>query len=81
MLFRSNAIAAGYTASTGANLLTAINFTYTMTSGTTSATTFKFRAGGEGGTSGNTTYFNGISGARKMGGVMASSIVIKEIGG
>ena len=52
-----------------------ITFTHYMTSGTTNATTFKVRAG----TNGNTTVtFNGQVQARKLGGVMASSIVITE---
>lgn len=48
---------------------------HTMVAGTTSATTFKFRAGAVGAT---TTTFNGQSGARLFGGVMASSITITE---
>ncbi len=53
-----------------------ITFTHYMTAGTTSATTFKIRAGGN---VGATLNFNGRSGARMMGGVMASSITITEI--
>jgi len=56
----------------GANQIT---FTYTMAAGTTSSTTFKVRAGTQGG---NTITFNGVSGARKFGGVMSSSITITE---
>lgn len=52
-----------------------IAFKHTMTAGTTSATTFKVRAGP---VSAATMTFNGASGARNMGGVMASSITIKE---
>lgn len=47
-----------------------------MTAGTTSSTTFRVRAGGS---TGATTSFNGQSGVRKLGGVMASSITITEI--
>lgn len=53
-----------------------IKFTYWMIAGTTSETTFKVRAGYDGAA---TTTFNGISSARKFGGVMASSIIITEI--
>ena len=62
---------------TGNQTIIALNFRYVMTSGTTSSTTFKVRAGG---TSGTTT-FNGRNTGRLFGGVMASSIVITEIGG
>ena len=48
---------------------------HTMTAGTTSATTFKVRAGMNGA---GTTTFNGTSGGRHFGGVMASSITITE---
>lgn len=51
-----------------------INFIHTMTAGTTSATTFKIR----GGSASGTTTFNGVTAARRFGGVMASSIVITE---
>jgi hypothetical protein len=47
-----------------------------MTSGTTSATTFKVRAGAN---AAGTTTFNGTAGARLFGGVMASSMVIREV--
>jgi hypothetical protein len=47
-----------------------------MDAGTTSETTFKVRAGGE---EAGTTTFNGVGGARKYGGVLASSITITEI--
>lgn len=46
-----------------------------MSAGTTSSTNFKIRAGAF--TSGTTT-FNGNAGARKLGGVMASSLTITE---
>jgi hypothetical protein len=47
-----------------------------MTSGTTSATTFRVRVGLNGA---GTITFNGRSAARQLGGVMASSIVIREV--
>lgn len=53
----------------------AIHFQHTMTAGGTSSTTFKVRAGGG---TGATMTFNGVSGARLMAGVMASSITIRE---
>ncbi len=52
-------------------------FTHYMTAGTTSETTFKVRAG----MSSGTMTFNGVASARKLGGVMASSITITEIKG
>jgi hypothetical protein len=51
-------------------------FTHVMTSGTTSPTTFRFRAGLH---VAGTTTFNGQGGNRKFGGVLASSIVIREV--
>ena len=56
------------------------NFKHYMTAGTTSSTTFKVRAGDPTG-AGATITFNGQSGARLLGGVMASSITITEIEG
>jgi len=53
-----------------------ISFTHYMTAGTTSSTTFKVRAGGN---TGATVTFNGQSGGRMYGGVLASSITITEI--
>lgn len=53
-----------------------ICFTHYMTAGTTDEITFKVRAGADGA---GTTTFNGVGGARKYGGVMASSITITEI--
>jgi len=74
----ANALAAGTLQITsgggGAQYLVA--FTYEMTAGTANSTTFKVRAGGSGA---GTTTFNGIASARKLGGVMASSITITEI--
>jgi len=53
-----------------------ISFTHYMTAGTTIATTFKVRAGCD---VAGTSTFNGMSGGRRMGGIMASSITITEI--
>jgi len=47
-----------------------------MVAGTTSATTFKIRAGAP---AAGTTTFNGLAGVRVYGGVMSSSITIREI--
>lgn len=60
----------------GGNQPTQIVFRHEMTAGTTSATTFKVRIGTD---SAGTTTFNGQSGARRFGGVAASSIRITEI--
>lgn len=68
--------------STGWNTVLAVGYVfplvinYTMTSGTTSATTFKVRVGAS---AAGTTTINGTGGARFMGGVLNSSIVIREI--
>ena len=53
-----------------------IVFSHFMTAGTTSETTFKVRAGFN---ASGTTTFNGSGGARRLGGVFASSITITEI--
>jgi len=53
-----------------------LSFTHRMTADTTSETTFKLRVGGN---AAGTTTFNGFSSGRSFGGVMASSITIKEI--
>lgn len=73
----ANALAAAVVSPPSAGYFTIVTFTYTMTSGTTSATTFKVRAGSNGV---GTTTFNGSTGARFLGGVSASSIVVTEIG-
>jgi hypothetical protein len=54
------------------------SFVYEMTSGTTSATTFKVRIGQSVG--GSLVTFNGSLAGRLLGGVMASSITIMEVG-
>lgn len=58
------------------NNIAVLTFSHYMTSGTTSSTTFKIRAGVA---SAGTTTFNGESGSRRYGGVMASSITITEV--
>ena len=73
----ANALAAGTNMDANAAYLRPINFTHWMSAGTTSATTFRVRAGSDSGT----VTFNGIAGARKLGGVLASSITITEIKG
>ena len=60
----------------GADELFIIGFNHYMTSGTTSSTTFRVRGGGS---NSSTITFNGASGARRNGGVLASSITITEI--
>jgi hypothetical protein len=72
----AGALAAMQSAKDGGGSATgSVVFTHWMTAGTTSSTTFKVR----GGTSGGATFsFNGNSGTRKFGGVMASSITITE---
>lgn len=70
-----NALAAAGYILNSPNANNQVTFTHTMTAGTTSATTFKLRAGG---TQPGTTTLNGIGGARRFGGTMASSMVITE---
>lgn len=72
----ANALAAGMVFDATATAGLCIVFTHYMTAGTTSATTFKVRAGRDGA---GTTTFNGQSGGRMLGGVLASSITISEI--
>lgn len=72
----ANAIAAGQTFNDTATAGVAMTFTHYMTAGTTSATTFKVRLGSSGA---DQITFNGQNGARRLGGVMASSITITEI--
>jgi hypothetical protein len=71
----ANALAAAQI-SVAAGGVTTLSFSHAMTSGTTSATTFRVRAGAS---SAGTTTFNGSGGARFLGGVYASSIVIQEV--
>ena len=71
----TNAIAAGGAGLSFSNpYMSPIIFTHYMAAGTTSATTFKVRCG----PSASTGTFNGDDGARKFGGVIASSITITE---
>ncbi len=73
----ANALAAMNTAKNGTGDNAGnVSFTHYMTAGTTSPTTFKVRCGNS---NSGTTTFNGTSGARRFGGVMASSITITEI--
>lgn len=59
-----------------ANTIEPFVLRHTMIAGTTSATTFKFRVGPE---SAATITVNGLSGARKLGGVSAATITITEV--
>ena len=73
----ANALAAGSGGSVdAANDMQHIYFRHFMAAGTTSATTFKLRVGFN---ASGTTTFNGVGGARRLGGVFASSITITEI--
>lgn len=71
----ADALAAGWNIISSNNFVAGITLRHQMTSGTTSATTFKIRIGGP---SAGTTTFNGNSGARRYGGVLASNIMITE---
>ena len=71
----ANALAASSEYGSTATGMICSSLDYKMTAGTTSATTFKVRAGGE---SAGTLTLNGISAARKLGGVMTSSLTIME---
>jgi len=71
----ASALAAGFVTPVTVNAATLVSFTHKMISGTTSATTFKVRCGCVA-----TTTFNGTSGTRYFGGVLASSITIRESG-
>jgi hypothetical protein len=71
----ANALAAvSNTTRSGGDLLI-VSFNHNMTAGSTSAMTFKVRIGTD---SGGTLTFNGSGGARRYGGVIASSITITE---
>jgi len=65
------------TGGTNAGTLKPMVLSHFMTAGTTSPITFKVRIGADG----NAVYFNGVSAARKFGGVLPSSITITEIKG
>lgn len=71
------ALASGFAAkSNAANTPGVVIFTHYMTAGTTSSITFRVRGGLH---NVGTCTFNGVGGARKMGGSMSSSITITEI--
>jgi hypothetical protein len=67
----ASALAAAYFDAQAANLMYAMDVRHEMQAGTVSSTTFKIRMGNA---SGNVTQFNGISGARTLGGVANSFI-------
>lgn len=71
----AGALAGAYEILAAANNIATVTFTHKMVAGTTSATTFKVRAGPS---SAGTVTFNGQSGGRIHGGVLASSITIRE---
>lgn len=78
-LFRdstANALAAGTQLSPGANSPMTISFKHRVVAGSVSATTFRVRGGSSGA---GTTTFNGNAGTRALGGVMSSSITVKEL--
>ena len=71
----ASALAAGFSSkSRSSSDESGVLFTHYMAAGTTSETTIKVRAGAASGT----TTFNGHTTARKLGGVLASSITITE---
>ncbi len=70
-----NALCATTADVSGATYAIPLRMTHWITSGYTNATTFKVRAGG---TYSETLTMNGISGNRKLGGVMYSSMTITE---
>ncbi len=70
----TNALTATYIGHSSSGNVDAIPLPYSMTAGTTSTITFKIRAG----TSSGTNTFNGISGGRLLGGVMSSSMKVRE---
>ncbi len=70
----ANALKAARSNNDAANITEHMKFSHTMIAATTSSTTFKIRAGGVAGT----LTFNGVSAARKLGGVLASMLCITE---
>lgn len=72
----ANALAAGAVYNVTQGAIECVTFNWVQVSGTTLTTTFKVRAGGQ---AAGTTTFNGTAAARIFGGVMASSITIREI--
>lgn len=71
----ANALAADQFVQAVAGYTGNFKYTYVMSAGTTSLTTFRVRAGSD---VAGTFTFNGAGGARKLGGVLASSIIIRE---
>ena len=71
----ASAIATGYHQVATANYPRPLVITHYIQANTTSKTTFKLRLGSA---AGQTTYFNGLSAARSLGGSLASSITITE---
>ena len=72
----ANALAVAAQAAENAGRLCNIKFRYRASTASTTARTYKVRGGGN---AAGTTTFNGITGGRIFGGVMSSSIHIKEI--
>jgi hypothetical protein len=72
----ANAVAAAAATWAAGSYFHTVSFRHIMTSGAINTTTFKVRAGGN---SAGTTTFNGAAGGRIFGGIMASSIVIREV--
>lgn len=72
----ASALANATVTAVGGGEMVTITFKHVMDAGTTSSTTFRVRAGND---AAGTTTFNGSAGGRKMGGISASSIVIREI--
>lgn len=72
----ANALAAGSFITIAAGNIWPLPLDFDMLAGTISATTFKVRAGGS---AAGTTTFNGVAGARRFAGVMASMLSVQEI--
>ena len=72
----AGALAVGAQDAIPAYMEVSLSFSHYMEAGTTSATTFKVRAGGP---FAGTTTFNGLTGTRRFGGALASSITITEV--
>lgn len=71
----ASAIAASPVRNTAAGEANTLSFVCPIVAGSTSEITFKFRAGGDGA---GTLTFNGDGGARKLGAITKSSLVITE---
>lgn len=72
----ANALASGWTFISSANTPGQITFSFWVSAGSTTARTYRVRIGP---TAAATVTFNGASGGRIFGGVMASSITVTEI--